>query len=150
MASDSGKRDISVDDGKKIVMEASGWQGTLYAPAEKANPYKGPGAELKKEADCSGSVWKIYQTAGFPYAYVRTADLPAMAGVLHFPIRKLATSETPQEGDIVLFDGHISIFAGHGIIWSAHKTGTRFDSFPLDYFGPILGYFRYQVDKPGA
>lgn len=64
--------DIAEADGGRIVAEAATWNGTLYAPNIPGDKYKGAGAVNQEEADCSGSVWKIYCDAGYPSACDRS------------------------------------------------------------------------------
>lgn len=74
-------RFITATEGWKIVQVAKSWTGTPYAPVVKAGvtvpgseKYIGGGAVKGKGGDCSGSTWKIYAEAGFPYgSYINTA-----------------------------------------------------------------------------
>lgn len=74
-------RFLTATEGWKIARVAESWKGTPYAPVEKAGKrvpgsekYAGGGAVKKEGADCSGSTWKIYKEAGFPYGpYINTA-----------------------------------------------------------------------------
>jgi hypothetical protein len=63
------RADIAEADGGRIVAQASIWKDTPYAPNIPGDRYKGAGAVNQNEADCSGSVWKIYCTVGYRYEY---------------------------------------------------------------------------------
>jgi hypothetical protein len=95
--------DISSDDGAKIVAEAATWKGTAYSLLGKESS-KGTGG------DCSGSTYKIYGVAGFSYDYRNAASFPDYATKSgHF--RKLDSSETKQEGDILWWPDHMAVFS---------------------------------------
>ena len=88
-------RFITATEGWKIARVAESWKGTPYAPLEKAGKlvpgsekYAGGGAVKKEGADCSGSTWKIYAEAGFPYgSYFNTvAFVDLVATDPHFII----------------------------------------------------------------
>lgn len=74
-------RFITASEGWKIAQVTKSWVGTPYAPVQKngkiepdSKKYVGGGAVKKEGADCSGSTWKIYVEAGFPYGpYINTA-----------------------------------------------------------------------------
>jgi cell wall-associated NlpC family hydrolase len=140
--------DIAESDGRKIVTEAANWAGTLYAPNVTSDKYKGPGAVRKEEADCSGSVWKIYCNAGYPYDYTTTAAFDAYARRPNSPFRKLSVGEAAQRGDVVLYPGHMSIYAGSSMVWSAHKTDQPFRMFGVTFFNMHFRYYRYQISAP--
>jgi hypothetical protein len=68
-----------------------------------------------------------------------------------FPLRALGPDESPQTGDVVLYQGHMSIYADDESIYSARRTGKTFDNFPsVSYFGNPTGYFRYQAPSGAA
>jgi cell wall-associated NlpC family hydrolase len=140
--------DIAPDAGAMIVVKAGGWWTTPYAPDTPTDQYKGAGAVKGVAADCSGSVWKIYSDAGYRYDYKPSGAFDLYARMPSSPFRKLDDNEGPQSGDIVLYRGHMSIYAGNKSIWSAHKPGKQFDKFPLLYFPLLLGYYRYQIYAP--
>jgi cell wall-associated NlpC family hydrolase len=140
--------DIAEADGGKIVDQAVKWGGTLYAPNVTSDKYKGAGAEMGKEADCSGSVWKIYCNAGYPYDYTTSTAFDTYSQRPNSPFRKLSGGEAPQRGDVVLYQGHMSVYAGHSMVWSAHKTGQRFAMFGVTFFSPLFRYYRYQISVP--
>ena len=69
---DQQNRDISAAQGTLITVEAATWSSTKYVSIGEASS-KGVGG------DCSGSIFRIYAAAGFPYDYRRTEDFPAYA-----------------------------------------------------------------------
>lgn len=56
-------RFITLTEGQRIARVAKSWKNTPYGMGK----YAGGGAVKDKGADCSGSTWKIYAEAGFPY-----------------------------------------------------------------------------------
>lgn len=95
---------LSEEDGWKVVEIAATWTGTAYAMV---------GAASKKLAtgDCSGSTNKIYVEAGFGYPYQTTAGFAAYALKTN-RFRKIDASRTPmQAGDVLLWQGHMAIYA---------------------------------------
>ena len=140
-----GGTDLTSSQGQSIVTTASTWSGTDYAPLNDKK-YNGSRATKNVRADCSGSLNKIYDEAGYVYSYSKSGDFDYMAAQEGFPFRKLQGTESLQPGDVVLYQGHISIYDGQGGVWSAHKTGWPFDQFPsVTYFGKPTGYYRYQL-----
>ena len=118
---------ITVAEGQSIVMKAKLWKGTPYGTGIYAggNPVKASGA------DCSGSVWKIYQEAGFSYgSYTNTAGFMNLAGDdtnfiqgKHF--FKLVS--LPQVGDVGWWHngkgGHMAIYdPNSGMCGQENKT----------------------------
>ena len=90
----------------------------------------------------------IYVDSGHAYTYRQTSAFVDAASKPGFPFRKLGSGDSPQAGDVVVYPGHMSIYAGDGQVWSAHKTGYSYDEFPVKYFGTPSGYYRYQY-PPG-
>ena len=98
-----GNADISVQDGRKITAEAATWKGTPYSLVGGASD-KGVGG------DCSGSTYRIYTAAGFPYATAQsTAAFPDYA-VQSGLFRKLGPDEAAQDGDVLSWSGHMAIY----------------------------------------
>jgi hypothetical protein len=106
MVTEAKKNDISVDDGKLIVVEAASWKGT----PSKLN---GPGAIKGVGGDSSGTTQKIYAAAKCPYTYQTAHDFPTYAlrsGVF----RELGAGEQKQEGDILSWPNHMAIYSSFG------------------------------------
>ena len=97
-------RFITEEDGWKIVKAAKEWEGT---------PYKLVGANSTKlvGGDCSGTTNKSFIEAGFPYPYQSTANFASYVR-LSFRFRKIdPVKQTLQAGDILLWPGHMAIYA---------------------------------------
>ena len=95
---------ITEADGWKIVAEAATWEGTVYS-AIGAQSVKGV------SGDCSGSTFKIYCAAGFPYPYKQTASFEEYARTSN-RFRRIDSATTPlQAGDVLLWPGHMAIYA---------------------------------------
>ena len=95
---------ISEEDGWKIVAAAKAWEGTPY-DAVGAASVKG------KRGDCSGTTYKIYVEAGFPYPYQSTAVFAEYARRSN-RFRIINPAKVPmQAGDVLLWPGHMAIYA---------------------------------------
>lgn len=91
-------------EGWAVVAEAATWEGT---------PYSAIGARSEKgvAGDCSGSTFKIYGAAGFPYPYRQTSTFEEYARTSN-RFRKIDPATTPmQAGDVLLWPGHMAIYA---------------------------------------
>ena len=119
---------ISLQEGQKIVKEATTWLGVPYDP-------KG---DSRAGIDCSHLVWRVYDGAGFPYPYRHTPAFP--------PKGKFGKVAIPQEGDVVLFSGHMGIYTNKKVI-SAQSGEGRVMEGELKWFGKIKGYYRYDKCK---
>lgn len=134
---------VSAQDGGKIVDKAPKWANTPYAPL--GTPLAGLNAVPGKDggADCSGSVHAIYVDAGYSYTYTNSGNFAASAANGSIPFKEVSESER-QPGDVVLYPGHMSIYAGDGMVWSAHQTGVAFRISSVTVFRGAPRYFRYQ------
>lgn len=106
MATPNETNDISPAAGMKLVQEAKTWKGTPYALVG-SNSVKGI------NGDCSGSSWRIYVAAGFPYDYRNSAAFPVYA-IQSKKFRKLGVTEAKQEGDLLVWSDHIAIYTSFG------------------------------------
>jgi hypothetical protein len=133
---------ISAQESAKIVEHAKDWAGTPYAPrgTERAGDKAVKGEN--GSADCSGSVHAIYGEAGYNYTYAFSGSFAADAKNGSIPFKEVTANER-QAGDVVLYDGHMSVYAGDGKVWSAHQTGVKFQFGSVSDFGKPR-YFRYQ------
>jgi cell wall-associated NlpC family hydrolase len=140
--------DVSAETGQGIVNEAKTWDGTHYAPkppgegkpAKEYSEYSGPNAEKGVAADCSGSVHAIMESQGIDYDYTESGKFAERAASGKIPFRKLDANEEPQPGDVVLYKGHMSIYAGNGQVWSAHREGVKYQRGSVDDFGKHTFY----------
>ncbi len=97
-------RFITLEEGLQIVDIAATWEGTPYASIG--------GASVKgKGADCSGSTNKIYIEAGFPYPYKRTGDFAGYVATSGRFREISADVSSMQAGDVLLWPGHMAIYA---------------------------------------
>ena len=156
----SSTKDISADDGGKVVLEAKAWKDTPYQLIGSAS-VKGTGG------DCSGSTWRIYGAAGFVYDYRNTATFATYA-IQSRKFRKLDASEVKQEGDLLLWPDHMAIYTSFASdkdnattgrtnakgtkytqvndIWTAtHPGGGPYQPHKMSYFKPTApSVYRFQ------
>ena len=76
-----------------------------YAMQFVGNPYVLGGSSLTKGIDCSNFVMRIYEAFG--------VSLPHHSYKLRFVGREVSASEI-KPGDIICYEGHVSIYAGNG------------------------------------
>ena len=74
------------------------------------NPYKWGGTSLTNGADCSGFVQSVYAHFGKSLPHSSYADAHVGRGVSKSDMRP---------GDIVVYGGHVGIYAGGGKLLSA-------------------------------
>lgn len=98
-----GKKDISISDGKRIVVEAASWKGTPYR-------LNGPGAIKGVGGDCSGTTYQIYQAVQCPYTYQAAHAFPVYA-LKSGLFRELGAGDQRQEGDIMSWPNHMAIYS---------------------------------------
>ena len=91
-----GYRDVTPEEGKKILQKALPYQGT---------PYKW-GGKTPAGFDCSGFVCYVLQNTVNPdYLYSTTLGMPTNPG-----LRSLGSGESPQPGDVMLFPDHAGFY----------------------------------------
>lgn len=96
-------RPLTAAEGWKVIDSAKEWEGTPYAAV-------GGRSERDVKGDCSGTTNKIYEDAGFPYVYQSTGAFQRYAEDTR-QFSKLTDKDTPQAGDILLWSGHMAIYA---------------------------------------
>ena len=132
-----------LDNAAKALNQRRLFDAVMAASRMKLQPLSAQ-ADPTVAADCSGSVHAIYSQSGLRYRYTETARFAAAAASETIPFRKLDPSEAPRPGDVVFYpSGHMSIYAGAGTVWSAHKAGYNFARFPVGTFGRHV-FYRYQ------
>lgn len=82
------------------------------------NPYVLGGTDLRKGADCSGFIYRIY--SDFGYKIPRTSYQQRSAGTA-------VDYGDAQPGDIICYDGHVGLYIGGGLIVHASnaKSGIK-------------------------
>jgi len=95
---------ISEAEGWHIVEVASSWEGTPYAAV-------GAGSLKGIKGDCSGSTNKIFIEAGFSYPYKTTGGFSAYVAASGRFQDVTESREGLQAGDILLWPGHMAIYA---------------------------------------
>jgi len=125
---------VSLSEGQTIVDVAKTWQGVPYFP-------NGGDKSSRDQADCSGSTWKIYGEAGFPYPYSPSDNFSRN------PKFSPAPNNVPQVGDVGQWNGHVLIYdpnAGNGNnSWSARKPGVPYGPAHWQWWsgkGPVTWY----------
>ena len=88
----------------------SGAAVLAYAQQFVGNPYKWGGTSLTNGADCSGFVQSVYAHFGKSLPHSSYADAHVGRGVSKSDMRP---------GDIVVYGGHVGIYAGNGKLLSA-------------------------------
>jgi hypothetical protein len=141
-------RDISTSEGRSVAENAAEWKSTPYAEID--TPNSGANAICRVGADCSGSTNKIFEESGLNYEYKTSANFATAAAKEGFPFRVLESGEAHQPGDVVLFNGHMAIYAGqdNGVdrMWSASSGKGQYIQMDVKNFGkPALNWFRYRV-----
>lgn len=110
---------------------ASGDEVVEFAKQYVGNPYRYGGTSLTKGADCSGFVYAVYKEFG--------VNLPRVG---QSSVGKAVSYKNVKKGDILIYSGHVAIYAGNGKAVHAvnERLGIRVTS--ATYTGPILGVRR--------
>jgi len=122
----SGLDLISLSEGTTIVKDAETWIGVPYLF----------GGATREGIDYSRLVWMVYKESGFPYLYAKTSGF--------LPPSRFRKVSSPQEGDVVLFSGHIGIYTG-GMIIGAQSDAGKVTKGEIAWFGAVKGYYRYDT-----
>jgi len=100
----------------------------------------GDKSEKGKLGDCSGSTWLIYKKAGRDYGDYRPSGWFPTSG-------KFGEVSSPQVGDVVWWRGHVAIYAGDGMMWTAHRPGVRYDRMLVEYWSTAKPkYYRLRTE----
>lgn len=97
----------------EFTSDVTGEELVAYAKQFEGNPYKWGGNSLTKGCDCSGFVHLIYEHFGFS-----TPRYSQSFKTVGQPV----AFENIKPGDIVVYPGHVAIYAGDGIIVEAQST----------------------------
>ena len=117
---------VSLQTGISVVKKAKGWLGV---------PYK-EGGFSRKGIDCSHLVCIVYEEAELNYPYATSATFGSSQC-----FEKIKTA--PQEGDVILFHGHMGIYT-EGKVISAQSGEGKVTLGEIKWFGPVKGYYRYK------
>jgi len=125
-------------DGQRILAQGRGWIGTEYLS----------GGATRSGVDCSHFVWKVYGEAGLPYSYASTgsfvASLVVAPGKPPKPGQKFRRVTVPQDGDVVLYSGHMGLYvSADRTVLSARSSSAGVSYGQSSWFGSVLGYYRY-------
>lgn len=110
---------------------ADGSEVVDYAKKFIGNPYRYGGISLTNGADCSGFVYSVYKHFG--------VDLPRVG---QSGVGKAVSYKNVKKGDILIYSGHVAIYAGNGKAVHAvnERLGIRITS--ATYTGSIIGVRR--------
>ena len=111
-----------------------GFQIVQEAPTHLGVPYK-LGGKSRAGLDCSGLVWLVHQNVGCEYSYRSTSHFRAL--------NEFEEVGAPEDGDVVLFNGHMGIYDG-GMLISAQSGAGRVSKGQIGWFGAVVGYFRWK------
>lgn len=96
----------------------------------KGIPYQRGGNSLSDGMDCSHFVWMVLKEEGLNVPY---RDSSALA-------QWVTHTSNPQPGDLVLYSGHVGIYAGAGMMIDQGKAGGAF--LQKVYTQNLIGYGR--------
>jgi len=110
---------------------ADGEEVVEYAKQFIGNPYRYGGTSLTNGADCSGFVYAIYKNFG--------VNLPRVG---QSGVGKAVSYKNVKKGDILIYYGHVAIYAGNGKAIHAvnESLGIRITS--VSYTGSVIGVRR--------
>ena len=91
-------------------------------------PYRMGGNSVTGGMDCSHFVWTVFKEAGYSYTYRDSAGLASWA----------QRTKDPKPGDLVLYSGHVGIYAGNGMMVHHGRDGGAF--FVKVYTQNLIGY----------
>jgi cell wall-associated NlpC family hydrolase len=93
--------------------DVSGSDVVAYAQQFVGNPYVWGGNSLTNGADCSGFVHQVFKHFGI--------DTPRYSQSFKSSGQPVSYNNI-QPGDVVVYDGHVAIYAGSGLIVEAQST----------------------------
>lgn len=110
---------------------ASGSDVVEYAKKFVGNPYRYGGISLTNGCDCSGFVYSIYKHFG--------VNLPRVG---QSAVGKAVSYKNVKKGDILIYSGHVAIYAGDGKAIHAvnESLGIRITS--VGYTGSVIAVRR--------
>ncbi len=101
-----------------------------YAKQFLGNPYVWGGTSLTNGCDCSGFTMKIYEHFGY--------SIPRAGGQRTYG--KLIKVSEAQPGDLIFYDGHVTMYIGGGKVIHSSSPSTGIIISSLSYSGtPLFG-----------
>lgn len=121
--------------GDSIVSEAKTWIGTPY---QEGGTKKGSTGGV----DCSHLVHLVYSAVDNNYPYTPTGNFPPAGYFTQVDVSNV------EDGDVVLFSGHMGILAeeGDNNLISAQGSPTKKGTVRFGqsvWFGAVKGYYRW-------
>lgn len=110
---------------------ADGSEVVEYAKQFVGNPYRYGGTSLTKGADCSGFVYSIYKNFG--------VNLPRVG---QSSVGKVVSYKNVKKGDILIYSGHVAIYAGNGKAVHAVNERVGIAVTSVNYTGSVIGVRR--------
>jgi cell wall-associated NlpC family hydrolase len=110
-----GSADYLTDDSynPSPATDVTGADVVAYAQQFVGNPYVWGGNSLTEGADCSGFVHQVFKHFGI--------DTPRYSQSFKSSGQAVSYNNM-QPGDVVVYDGHVAIYAGGGLIVEAQST----------------------------
>lgn len=106
----TGSTDSTTSSSSSSSSGGSGAAVLAYAQQFVGNPYKWGGTSLTNGADCSGFVQSVYAHFGKSLPHSSYADAH---------VGRAVSKSDMRVGDIVVYGGHVGIYAGNGKLLSA-------------------------------
>jgi cell wall-associated NlpC family hydrolase len=113
--------------------KATGIVGIAKSYVGRGIPYRMGGNSLTGGMDCSHFVWRVLKEAGYTTQYRDSDGLAAW----------VQRTSNPQPGDLVLYNGHVGIYAGNGMMIDQGRSGGAF--FRKIYKENFIGYGRMPI-----
>ncbi len=110
---------------------ADGSDVVEYAKKFVGNPYRYGGTSLTNGADCSGFVYSVYKHFG--------VNLPRVG---QSSVGKVVSYKNVKKGDILIYSGHVAIYAGNGKAIHAVNERLGIKITDVNYTGSVIGVRR--------
>ena len=110
---------------------ADGADVVEYAKKFVGNPYRYGGTSLTNGADCSGFVYSVYKHFG--------VNLPRVG---QSAVGKSIAYKNVKKGDILIYSGHVAIYAGNGKAVHAVNPRLGIKVTDVNYTGSVIGVRR--------
>lgn len=121
----------------QVITNGTGSDVVSYAMQFVGNPYVWGGTSLTNGADCSGFTQQIFAHFGISLPHQSTSQ--ASAGGTSIGTN-LANA---QPGDLLVWDGHVGIYAGNGQMVHAQSKRTGIVVTPVQSSHAFVGIYRF-------